>query len=49
MAGSGLSEIYTTGNLNASLVGKGSIRYKAAPGANIQQRILGKGTIEEAK
>ena len=49
MAGSGLSEVQSTGNLNASLVGKGTIRYKAHEGINVQQRILGKGTIEEVK
>ena len=47
MAGSGLAEIHPTGNLNATLVGKGNIRYKG-PTA-VQQRVIGKGTIEEVK
>ena len=47
MAGNGLAEIHPTGNLNATLVGKGNIRYKG-PTA-VQQRVIGKGTIEEVK
>ena len=47
MAGSGLMEIHPTANLNASLVGKGNIRYKGP--AAVQQRIIGKGKIEEVK
>lgn len=40
MAGSGLMEIHPTANLNASLVGKGNIRYKGP--ATVQQRTIGK-------
>lgn len=47
VAGSGLQEVNAAGNLNANLVGSGSIRYKGE--AAVQQRILGKGTIEKAK
>lgn len=45
--GNGLAEIHPTDNLKASVTGKGSIRYKG-PTA-VQQRIIGKGTIEEVK
>lgn len=47
MVGSGMSEVHPTNNLDATLVGKGTIRYKG-PTA-VQQRILGKGNIEEIK
>lgn len=45
--GSGKAEIHPTDNLKASIIGKGSIRYKG-PTA-VQQKIIGKGTIEEVK
>ena len=47
MAGSGLAEIHPTGNLKASLVGKGTIRYKGNP--TVDQRSIGKGVIEQIK
>ncbi len=47
MMGNGLTEIHPTGSLNATLMGKGTIRYKGP--ADVKQRILGKGTIEEIK
>ena len=47
MAGSGLTEIHPTGNLSATLIGKGNIRYKGP--ATVQERIIGKGKIEEVK
>lgn len=47
ITGNGLAEIHPTDNLKASVIGKGSIRYKG-PTA-VQQRIIGKGTIEEVK
>lgn len=47
MTGSGLAEVHATDNLKASVIGKGSIRYKG-PTA-VQQRIIGKGSIEEVK
>ena len=47
VTGSGLAEVHPTENLKASIVGKGNIRYKG-PTA-VQQRIIGKGTVEEAK
>ena len=47
VTGNGQAEIHPTDNLKASVIGKGSIRYKG-PTA-VQQRIIGKGTIEEVK
>lgn len=47
ITGSGSAEVHPTDNLKASVMGNGSIRYKG-PTA-VQQRILGKGTIEEVK
>lgn len=47
ITGNGLAEIHPTDHLKASVIGKGSIRYKG-PTA-VQQRIIGKGTIEEVK
>lgn len=47
VTGSGLAEVHPTDNLKASVIGKGSIRYKG-PTA-VQERIIGKGTIEEVK
>lgn len=47
MRGNGLAEIHPTSNLNATLVGKGNIRYKGP--ATVQKRIIGKGTIEEVE
>lgn len=47
MTGSGLAEVHATDNLKASVIGKGNIRYKG-PTA-VQQRIIGKGSIEEVK
>lgn len=47
VTGSGLAEVYPTEKLNASVIGKGNIRYKGP--VTVQQRIIGKGSIEEAK
>jgi len=47
ITGSGTAEIHPTENLRASLLGSGNIRYKG-PTA-VQQKKLGKGTIEEVK
>lgn len=47
MTGNGLAEVHATDNLKASIIGKGNIRYKG-PTA-VQQRIIGKGSIEEVK
>ena len=47
MAGSGLIEVHPTGNLKASIVGKGTIRYKGSP--VVEQRTIGKGVIENVK
>lgn len=47
VTGNGQAEVHPTDNLKASVIGKGSIRYKG-PTA-VQQRIIGKGTIEEVK
>ncbi len=47
VTGSGTAEVHATDNLKASLVGKGNIRYKG-PTA-VQQKKIGKGTIEEVK
>lgn len=47
ITGNGLAEVRPTENLKASIVGKGNIRYKG-PTA-VQQKIIGKGTVEEVK
>lgn len=47
VAGSGTVEIHPLDMLKASLVGKGNIRYKGP--VTVEQRIIGKGTIEEVK
>lgn len=47
MAGSGLMEIHPTESLNATVVGKGNIRYKGE--ATVQQRVIGKGKVEAVK
>lgn len=47
MVGSGLTEVHPTDHLEASLVGKGTIRYKGP--ATVEQRAIGKGSIEEIK
>lgn len=47
VTGNGLAEVHATDNLKANVVGKGNIRYKG-PTA-VQQRIIGKGTVEEVK
>lgn len=47
ITGNGLAEVRPTENLKASIIGKGNIRYKG-PTA-VQQKIIGKGTVEEAK
>lgn len=47
ITGNGLAEVNPTDNMKASVTGKGNIRYKG-PTA-VQQRIIGKGTIEEVK
>ncbi len=46
VTGSGQAEVNAE-KLKANIVGKGKIRYKGP--ATIEQRIIGKGTIEEAK
>lgn len=48
VAGSGTMEIYPLDNLKANLVGKGNIRYKGEI-KNVEQRIIGKGKIENVK
>ena len=45
VTGNGLAEVRPTKNLKASIIGKGKIRYKG-PTA-VEQRVIGKGTIEE--
>ena len=47
VTGNGLAEVHATDNLKANVIGKGNIRYKG-PTA-VQQRIIGKGTVEEVK
>lgn len=47
ITGNGLAEVHSTNNLKASIVGKGNIRYKG-PTA-VQQKVIGKGTVEEVK
>lgn len=47
ITGSGTAEVRPTGHMKANIVGKGNIRYKGP--VTITQRIIGKGTIEEAK
>lgn len=45
--GNGKAEVHPTDNMKATVIGKGNIRYKG-PTA-VQQKIIGKGTIEEVK
>ncbi|MTT24025.1 DUF2807 domain-containing protein, partial [Parabacteroides merdae] len=45
--GKGSAQIHPTDNLKATIVGKGNIRYKG-PTA-VQQKVIGKGTVEEVK
>lgn len=47
MTGSGTMEVHPTNNLKANIVGKGNIRYKG-PTA-VQQKVIGKGSVEEVK
>ena len=47
MTGNGSMEVHPTNNLKANIVGKGKIRYKG-PTA-VQQKVLGKGSVEEVK
>lgn len=47
MTGNGTMEVHSTDNLKANVVGKGNIRYKG-PTA-VQQKVLGKGSVEEVK
>ncbi|MCD7978184.1 MAG: DUF2807 domain-containing protein [Tannerellaceae bacterium] len=47
VTGSGTAEVHATDNLKATLMGSGHIRYKG-PTA-VQQKKVGKGTIEEVK
>ncbi len=47
ITGNGLAEIFASERINASIIGKGMIRYKGATA--VQQKIIGKGTIEEVK
>ena len=47
MTGNGTMEVHPTNNLKANVVGKGKIRYKG-PTA-VQQKIIGKGSVEEVK
>lgn len=45
VTGSGVAEVRPTKNLKANVIGKGKIRYKG-PTA-VEQRVIGKGTVEE--
>lgn len=47
MTGNGTMEVHPTNNLKANIVGKGNIRYKG-PTA-VQQKVIGKGSVEEVK
>lgn len=47
LTGNGLAEVHATDNLKANVIGKGNIRYKG-PTA-VQQKVIGKGTVEEVK
>lgn len=47
MTGNGLMEVHATNNLKANIVGKGKIRYKGLTA--VQQKVLGKGSVEEVK
>lgn len=47
MTGNGTMEVHPTDNLKANIVGKGNIRYKG-PTA-VQQKVIGKGSVEEVK
>ncbi len=47
VTGSGTAEVHATNNLKANIIGKGKIRYKG-PTA-VEQKIIGKGTVEEVK
>lgn len=47
MTGNGTMEVHPTNNLKANIVGKGKILYKG-PTA-VQQKVLGKGAVEEVK
>jgi hypothetical protein len=47
IAGTGTAVVHPTDNLKATIIGKGTIRYKG-PTA-VQQKIIGKGTVEEIK
>lgn len=47
VTGNGTAEVHPTDNMKASMIGNGKILYKG-PTA-VQQRIIGKGTIEEVK
>ena len=47
MTGNGTMEVHPTNNLKANVVGKGKIRYKG-PTA-VQQKVIGKGSVEEVK
>lgn len=47
ITGNGLAEVHATDNLKANVIGKGNIRYKG-PTA-VQQKVLGKGSVEEVK
>ncbi|SEF87269.1 head GIN domain-containing protein [Parabacteroides chinchillae] len=47
ITGNGSAEVHPTDNLKATIIGKGNIRYKG-PTA-VQQKVIGKGTVEEVK
>ncbi len=47
MTGNGTMEVHATNNLKANIIGKGKIRYKG-PTA-VQQKVIGKGSVEEVK
>lgn len=47
VTGSGLAEVHPTDNLKVTVIGKGRVRYKG-PTA-VQQRMVGKGSVEEIK
>ncbi len=47
VAGSGMAEINATDNLKINVLGNATVRYKGT--ADVEQRKIGKGTIEEIK
>ena len=47
IAGSGTTEFHVTNNLKVTIIGSGKVRYKG-PTA-VQQKVIGKGSVEEVK